>query len=279
VIEELIAEIAREGERRHAGWNREVYAKWAGRARLLARGREDEPEMSKVVRAYLEVVREAIAEQLLATTKSKRPRTLLELGLVRASGELGAHTPKRALELLASVWNLAEGLREEPAWMNDYVLSRQGELTSLEELPRWLKSVLEPVLEDSAASTFTRNFAVQVLDFRLTDPSFLPGEMLLLAPRVLAVRDRESQAEIGVLLRHEQKSEITGVLRRSAQPSTPAVEPESPPIIVTPTAVRVGATEVPLPLLVSPHAHHVVPAGFIAISAVDSQRLWIVESR
>jgi hypothetical protein len=266
VIEELIAEVAREGERRHGSWNREVFAKWAAEARQLD---------VKIARAYLEMVREGIAVGLL---KNARTPTLLELALYRAPAELSSLPPKKAIELLAAAWNLAEGLHDEPAWMNDYVLSRRGELQSIAEMPAWLKRILQPVLEDNEASTFTKNFAVQVIDFRPLAPAFLPGEMSLLAPRVLAVRDRDDSAELCVLLQHGQKSTVTGVLNRSGDPSFESAA-QLPQVTVTGSAVRVGATEVLLPLLVSPHQHRVVPAGFIAISAVDSQRLWIVESR
>jgi hypothetical protein len=81
------------------------------------------------------------------------------------------------------------------------------------------------------------------------------------------------------LLQHGQKSEVTGVLRRSTSPAPEISASELPSVIVSGSSVRIRETDVPLPLLVSPRAHRVVPSGFIAISAADSQRLWIVESR
>jgi hypothetical protein len=187
MIEELIAQVARDGEQRHSSWNRDVFARWAAQARKF------DAKSDKLARAYLEMVREGIASGMLTggKKKSRQPSNLLELALYRAPKDLASTSPKKAIEILAAAWNLAEGLHEEPAWMSDYVLSRTTELESIEHLAPWLKSALQPVLEDTTTSTFSRDFAVQVLDFRPFEPTFLPGEMALLAPRVAPTRTKK----------------------------------------------------------------------------------------
>ena len=55
-------------------------------------------------------------------------------------------------------------------------------------------------------------------------------------------------------------------------------EESPPPVEVRPGAVRVNGREAPLPLLNAPHQTLVAKSGYVVASAVDSQRLWVLDT-
>jgi hypothetical protein len=114
-----------------------------------------------------------------------------------------------------------------------------------------------------------------VLDLRSLHDDFLPGEISLAAPAVLRVAERRQAREAGVLLRRGGQSELLGLtegLGDYAEADT------GPPVEFHDGGATVGGRAVELPFLRACHRHAVAGAGFIAACAVDSQRLWIVES-
>jgi hypothetical protein len=182
----------------------------------------------------------------------------------------------RRLALLADVWNLGEGLRREPAWLDRYVTACAGRLGALDELQSFLVRCLEPVLTSPPPAFWQGPFAITVLDFRPIDDEFLPGEMALAAPTVLRVEDRRRNGvQAGVLLRRDGRSELLGLTDGLGDYADAG---ERPAVKFADGRLSVAGQRIEVPLLRRLYRHADARAGFVAMSAVDSQRLWIVES-
>ena len=105
---------------------------------------------------------------------------------------------------------------------------------------------------------------------------FLPGEMHLAAPRVVCVADRrDPDHRLGLLLGHGGQSRWLGPVPAMAPYDEDGPKPAAK---VSGGEARVGSHQVDLPLLGEAHRVASARAGFVVVSAVDSQRLWIVET-
>ncbi len=153
--------------------------------------------------------------------------------------------------------------------------ARALELKHLSGLEAFLIDVLDPVLSPAPSAKWSGPFQQTILDARLIDEEFLPGEMRLAAPWVLCIQDRRRPVRLGVLLQKNGKSEFIGPLPEMEPfhdaTKLPHVEPQK-------NAIRIGEHIVKLPRLNVPLHVEIARAGFVIVSAVDSQRLWVVES-
>jgi hypothetical protein len=180
------------------------------------------------------------------------------------------------LPLLAEVWNLGEGLGREPSWLDRLTTACAARLQDLADVEGFLVRTLGPVLAPAPPAAWRGPFAVTVLDLRPLHDEFLPGETALAAPTVLRVEDRRGNGiQAGVLLRRGGRSELLGLTEGlgdyAEAGDRPAVEFHDGRAAVAGQAVAV-------PALRRCHRHAVARAGFVAACAVDSQRLWILES-
>ena len=93
---------------------------------------------------------------------------------------------------------------------------------------------------------------------------------------MLCVEDRRRAGlQIGVFLRHKQKSEALGVVSGLGEYD----EPDTLPLVTfTDGKAKVGARVAEVPTLRKCHAYAVARAGFVVACAADSQRLWVIES-
>jgi hypothetical protein len=183
--------------------------------------------------------------------------------------------PEEHLPLLAQVWNLGEGLLSEPEWVNRYVLSRIGELNGKTRPEAFLVAVLRPLLEPAPAARWEAPYRVTLLALRAADDEFLPGEMHLAAPAVLVVSDRRRPVRLGIHLRRGGQSTVLGTF---ATTSRFPDEPAAVAVRWDRRIARIGESTVRLPFLAGPYRWAAVPSGYLVASAVDSQKLWIVES-
>jgi hypothetical protein len=98
--------------------------------------------------------------------------------------------------------------------------------------------------------------------------------MRLIAPVVAVVQDRRRPTLLGVLLEEQGQSRLlgalTGIEGEYAEDAAPAIELQT-------NSARIGARKATLPLLTAPYRSLAACAGFVVASAVDSQRLWILE--
>jgi hypothetical protein len=282
-----VAAAARDASARHARWDAPTFAALVeGPARQLWQGIGGQPLAAQTLAAYLNLLREAVAVGYIrghawaardAADGLAGWRSCLEHCLVTTvPKDLPRVPPDGRVELLAKVWNLCEGLLREPAWVDRYVVSRLGELAGLSGIEEFLVTVLEPVLEPAPPAQWRGPFRATVLDLRPSADDLLPGHMTLAAPTLLTVQDRTRPTLfVNVLLRREGRSQALG-----ASGGLPAYEQSvrPPAVEFARDRVTVAGHPVPQPLLDHVHEHLVVPAGFIVASALDSQRLWIVES-
>jgi hypothetical protein len=280
-------ELAARGPRRHADWDAELFETLAsGPARALSDALHAEPRRDKVLAAWLTLAAEAVglgyvdraSVHHLVTGQGPAPESLTLLGrcLVRLSLEqLPAYPADRAVALLARMWNLCEGLAAQPLWLNRYVASAAVEAPALEKLDAFLATTLEPALAPARVSTFSGPFTLGILDLREVADEFLPGEMHLAAPSVLCVHDRRAEdVRVGLFLAPGGEPRVLGL-----QPCLGPGPEETPPALeLLQNAVRVNGREAALPLLGAPHRALAARSGFVVASAVDSQRLWVLET-
>jgi hypothetical protein len=298
-LDTMLASLRAEGALRFASWDAALFDAVArGPARALAESLDGRANAEKVLHSYLRLVQEAVGNRLLRRASSSEAgwtsfleRCLVEIVPAKLS-EVPAGDQAR---LLADVWNLGEGLLRGPAWVDRYVTTCASDLQRLTDLQPFLVATLEPVLTPPPPAAWQGLFAVQVLDLRPAQEDFLPGPMRLAAPCVLGVADRRRpDRQVAVLLRHGRQSKLLGpVGARASRPhadieagGTPALRQDDyaesgdlPAVAFEDQRVRIGGHEVAVPFLRRAVSHAVARAGFVAACAVDSQQLWVVESR
>lgn len=280
-IQALIQNYATEGARQHASWNAGVFEELcADPAMQLWETLQNEGGKAdwqqSVFEGYLRLIQEGVGRGYLRQVTGGAWSNLMELVLVQFVPEqLLSIKPAKRLEELAKIWNLLEGLLGEPAWINQLVLARALEFKRLGELQDFLVGVLDPVLSPAPTAAWNGPFQQTVLDARPIDEDFLPGEMMLAAPWVLCIQDRRRPVRLGILLQKAGRSEFIGPL--------PELEPyrdstSLPAVELQKNAIQIGKHRFKVPRLNVPHQHAIARAGFLVASALDSQRLWVVES-
>jgi hypothetical protein len=264
--------MSENAERDYVNWDRELFSRFCQYPiKYIAEDLD-----RKAIEGYLTLIREAILCGYL-TGFGSRQRTFQEHCLVHLlSNELCQTAEKKRPALMVKVWNLCEGLSREPAWVNQYVMSRSSELEQLTKLSTFLANVLKPVLTPMEKSCWGGSFKLTQLNTRAIDDDFLPGPMMLTAPAVLAIQDRRRDTRLSVLLQRDGKSQLLGL--SDNQPSyhedfaRPAIE-------VKANEVLIGDHRIALPHLQVVEQSFMTETGFFVSSAADSQQLWIVESQ
>jgi len=275
-----LASIRDEGPRKFSRWDAAVFdAIASGPAATLAERLAAQPESEAVLNGYLRLVQQGVGSGIVkhaAPTPvgwgSFLERLLVELIPAR----LAEIAPADQLRVLVDAWNFGEGLLREPAWVDRYVNACAVSLSRLDALEDFLVRTLGPALKPAPPASWNGGMKVTVLDLRAAHDEFLPGKIHLAAPTVLCVEDRRRPGlQVGVFLRHGQKSEPLGVVSGLGEyhesGNFPGVQFED-------GRVRIGGKAVEVPSLRRHHAFAVARAGFLAACAVDSQRLWVLES-
>jgi hypothetical protein len=238
------------------------------------------PHAASVLRSYLRLLAEAVGMGCLIEDARGQQRDFLSDLLVnQVPARLPEVAPERRTACLAQLWNLGEGLLQEPAWLNRFAMAFAHEASAagdLLALPAQLAAVLEPVLAPRPPSQWAGPCQLIVLDPRPVTDGFLPGEMHLAAPAVVCVHDRRrAGSQLGVLLEHGGKSRILG-----AAPCLGSTVHEGarPAVAFSPGSLAIGDHQVSLGWLREPLERLVTATGFVLASAVDSQRLWVVDT-
>lgn len=270
-----------EGARLHASWNADLFQSLctgpvASVWKSLGPEAKGLEQSKKLLEGYLHLLQEAVGQGYIQNSTGGPWSNMMELVLVKFLPEqLASIKPSQRHSELAKIWNLLEGLLGEPAWINQLVLARALELKQVTQLEQFLVDVLDPVLSPAPTAKFSGPFRQVVLDTKSLDEDFLPGEMTLAAPWVLCIHDRRRPVRLGVLLQKEGRSEFIGLL--------PELEPYHdsaplPRVKAENSALYIGEQKVELPRLNVPYRVAIARAGFVVASALDSQRLWVVES-
>lgn len=275
-----LEELRRDGPRRFARWDAALFeALVSGPACTLSDALRGQADAGAVLAAYAGLLHQGVG--VSAVRKSEAGvagwTSYLERCLVEQVPALLPAIPLgKRLPLLVKVWNLGEGLLREPVWLDRYVTASATALTDLAALEDFLVRTLGPVLSRPPQAAWKGPFAVTVLDLRPLHEDFLPGEITLAAPTVVRVADRRRPGtEIGILLGPGGRSKPLGLM---AGLSEYAETGDGPAVVFQDGRVQVAGQAVEVPRLRRCHRHAVARSGFIAACAVDSQRLWIVES-
>jgi hypothetical protein len=277
LLSPTIERVAQKGRTQFSKWDMPLFQDYC-RATLphLISSSPESATSLPVAAAFAELLCEGIGRGYLATNLNADPVNLMEyclrdwLVLRLAEG-----TTEQRIQLLASAWNMLEGLLREPRWVNSYVMARVRELENDGDLQVFLTHVLKPLFEPAISSNWSGPFRVTTLSLRGGDEEFLPGDMQLVAPSVLAVKDRRHSLSLGILLRKKGLSELAGIFADTS----PYAEPLS---AMTPRWkgewLSFGSERIQLKFLAEPFRWLQLSAGFVVASAVNSQNLWIVES-
>lgn len=274
----LLDEMTAVGQRQHSRFDAAAFRVVAAdaTARLWEQTR-DAPNADPVLRSYLRLLVEAVGMGCMARDPSGAHANLLSLLFAdRVPTLLAAVAPERRPAALADAWNLGEGLLSEPAWMNRYAAALCTRLADLHDLSAHLEAVLAPVLAPRPPSTWKGPSTVRVLDARGVREDFLPGAMHLAAPSVVCVHDRRTpRSQLGLFLDYGGRSSLLG--------ATPCLganlrEGALPPVSFGRNAVDIAGRAVDLPWLRAPQETLVTTAGFVLATALDSQRLWVIDT-
>ena len=269
-----IERLAQKGATQFSSWNPSLFQDYC--QAFMQEHAKASPLSHLVATALAEMLCEGIGRGYLTTSLHANPANLMEYCFRHwLMSRLADVAAERQLHFLADAWNLLEGVLREPVWVNAYVMARIRELHSQPGLESFLGSVLKPLFEPATTADWTGPFRVTTLSLRAGDDEFLPGDMQLVAPTILSVRDRKRDLHCGVVLRKQGQSEVAGIFGE-AHPfveQTSALSPSWQGEWVT-----FGKERIQLPFLGEPFRWLQVHAGFVVASAVNSQKLWIVES-
>jgi hypothetical protein len=277
---QLVERFRRESPLRHAAWEAELFEELVqgpGESlwKSLNEGVNNPTDVLHLFESWLNLIQEGMALGHVRQAGQGQASNLLELCLTqRIPQETASWSKEECLRRLADVWNLGEGLAQQPMWINRYVLTRVAELGALDGLEAFLVQVLGPVLSPPPPSDWKGSFHCTVLNPRDVDDDFLPGEMRLIAPVVAAVRDRLRDVTLGVMLEKQGRSRFLGPL---AGLDGGYDEAPAPAVVLQTNGAKIGGRKVDLPLLTTPYRSLAARTGFVVAGAVDSQRLWVVE--
>jgi hypothetical protein len=278
----LAEELRQRGRRQFGVWNDAAFdAYLAGPAQtlqaILQWEDKQDPDRASVAN-FLELVYEGVGAGWLGTIEDGLPPTTFLahcLATVVPNRLRNVPRPRRS-EVLRNVWNLGEGLAREPQWLNQYAITRTGWSADLCKLDQHLADILTPVVSPQPAATWQGRLQLQVLNLRELDDAFVPGRMYLASPAVLCVENRmPPKNTLAVLLQKGGTSTALG----SVGPLPEYVETFAPPSIdATVDAITINGRSIEAPLIAAPRQTLCIAAGFLVVSADDSQRLWLVES-
>ncbi len=288
VYKPILEELQEQGPRLYARWDKNLFENYcASKVRFMSYFVRAHKYEQEVLRAYATLLAEAVghgyinrADIEIGRASPHRFTSQNFLGhcfLDLVPEKIKHIPPEQRLSTLARLWNLGEGLLGEPAWVNRYIVSRSRELQDLSAVEDFLIHALGPVLTPPTPASWSGPFSVLRLNTRKQSSDFLPGSMYLASPLVVCIRDRnDPNQQLALFLAHGQKSWFLGATttldswRREA--SLPAVTLEQD------GRLAVGSQRTSLPFVRHLQDVLVVEGGFVVLSAVDSQCLWILES-
>ncbi len=272
---ELLADLAT----RYPGFRPDDLEELSRQARFrLSSSLRHDPGRDAALADWTRLVAEAVARGYLTRCEGQPPR---HEALIRWL--FLDHLPETLVELeprdrsltLALAWNLSEGSRVFPAWMRPWLFELRNELLPIHDLATTLPRVLARLCGAGEAREWRWPARTVILDPRPLDPAFLPGTMHLAAPGVVCVHGRiEARSTVNLVFEPEGASRL---VRGTHCPETPAPDC-SGKVREDRGHFSIDQVQVDLPGLAHAHAWLVSSLGYAVWSAVDSQRLWVVES-
>lgn len=273
-FDRTVAELSQLGSTTYAQWDAEAFARLTQTARGLwdNLGADGEPQV-EALKAYLRLGQEALARGLVIS-EAGEPEGLLDRLWLRTIPAQAASVPVEQLPAtLVDLWNLAQGLRGEGLWLDRAVGRCLDEATMLSVVEATIAAGLEQIFSPGAEPDWT-SLRLVTADLREVSSTFVPGRMHLLAPRVACIHDRRRDDEcVGVRL-DPDGCELLGSIDcgelHEDSGALPSLDWSHE------GAVQIAGRLIRPPLLGQVHASLPVAAGFIVMSAIDSQWLWMV---
>ncbi len=275
-LRELVATARERGRKRHARWRPGVFMQLAeSNVRDAWGSLAADPRREERVSAWLDLLIEAMGRGLVDEFTVAGPGSDGVLGLLlldRLPRELGTLDAARMAEL----WNLGEALAREPKWIDltlAQVLERRQ--TTCAEIESVLTATLETLHAPSPdTAPDWKGGDTEVLRIERWAPRFVPGRLRLVRPNVVALRDRESEAELAVSVFADGLTCVTSgasLPDRTTPTSTAAVA-------FVPGTLRIEDARWRCEGLTAWQHVVVSPAGFAVATCVDSQRLWVARA-
>jgi hypothetical protein len=270
-LETSISELAQRGPRTYARWSDETWRQvCAGPASTLWSGLTTHVAREPLLKAYLTLLHAAVGLQYVGLANdgsvdlrgSFLSRSFCDV-LPRLLPQTDAPT---GLAAMTALWNAGERLQTKAPWLDRYLSARITELPELASLGVFLLRSLEEGLEPLPSARFTGPATWRELDCSVTDRRFLPGECHLATPSIVCVHDRKRpDVHTAVLLRKD------GAVSLGATPCLGQSEAFSAPDEKKWLPLLTGALPEPCAVLAT-------DAGFILVSTIYSQRVWIGHS-
>ena len=267
-LQTSISELSQRGSLTYARWSDETWRKvCAGPASALWSELATHTNKEPVLQAYLTLLHAAVGLQYVGLASDGNVDPLGSF-LSRAFCEvLPRLLPKTdaatGLAAMTSLWNAGERLQTKAPWLDRYLAARINELPELARLGLFLLRSLEEGLEALPPASFTGAATWSALDCSVSDRRFLPGECHLATPSIVCVHDRKRPGVHTALLLRKDGAVSLGVTPCLGQSETFAVPDERKwmPLL---------AADLPEPCAVL-----VTEAGFLVVSTIYSQRVWI----
>lgn len=280
--EQFEAELRSQGPRRFSRWDASAFEAYLERCytaleRYLHRNKE-EPFDEDSLRNYLRLIYEGVGAGWLCVPNPGLPTSTFLAHLLSrlVPPKLPSFPREQRPQILRDVWNLGEGLARQPEWLNQYAIAQTTWTVDLAGLAEHLTSILTPVLVPPPPARWEGRFALNVLDLCQHSEAFLPGRLYLAAPLLLCVEDRlDSEETIGILLQRSQESKVLGTMSRLPEYTESLSLPD---IQAHADSIDINGVSLAAPLIAAPRDVLCAAAGFVAVTAEDSQRLWLVES-
>ena len=282
-LEKLVEQLSEQGPRQFAAWSQEAFDAYIeGPVKQLGQYLEwqdkEKPDPNSVEN-LVRLVFEGIGAGWLKPKTDDAPATtfLAHCLWTLVPYQLGQLSLEERGIALQKVWNIGEGLAREPQWLNQFAITRTDWQTELINIDTHLEKALAPALTPMDSSDWSGKLKLQVIDLRQRFDEFVPGRMYLAAPAVLCLEDRTSPSEtVALLLQRKGNTEILGSVGKLPEHEEPTSS--SLTVEALENGIRINGCIVDAPLIHRPRQTIAVSSGFVAVTAEDSQRLWLVEA-
>lgn len=278
-LHDLTARLSSQFAAMYSNWEPDLFERIASHSAATLWGKiKKQAGAEEILDAYLRLVADGIGAGWIRYCPSSRSNdgwsSFLEfLFLKIIPRDLSKADPESQLRTLVRLWNVLEKLESENACARLKALTECQRFKTLDTLDDFLFEILDAAF-GIKTSTWRSPFRVTPLNTKEVDAAFLPGAMHLAAPGVVCIHDRIRPTDHVALFLHRTPQLVchNACLGQFEADDTP-VE-----VRFTSNGMRVNSQKIPISGLRAVHSHLICPSGAVLVSAVDSQRLWLVKA-
>ena len=283
-FDKLVVDRGEFGKQTYSGWNHSLYTRVcrSSATHFWKTCKNDLPAFENYLSLLVEGIGRGYVTQMADPAhyeyfiRQHKWKSVLEFWLVL---EIPFQISRIPVDIRASTmaktWNLGENMLRDRPWIEPYIRQQvTKQCPPLHEIERHLSNWLAPLFQAPQPSNWNAPFSVTVVDCRSVHEDFLPGEVKLSGPMVATVIDRRLESTFAGLFLHQP--DCVPVLYHSdpgdqSQTALPKVHFE-------PGRMVLNEIEIALPFLNSVHSHLVCECGVVLVTAVDSQRIWMIRA-